>query len=116
MAQKLYVTLDELKQFGACKPRLNKLMKRIEFDKAEEVRIPIELILDVNGPWDAMWAITRLRWDGGFVGCDQCIISQKEYRSLAGEHCPDWRSPFGSKAMVKAYTRRVRELIKGVKR
>ncbi len=56
MSQAAYVTVELLKKMNACPLRYRRLMRGVEFDDADEVRIPLRLILEVNGVQDWLWA------------------------------------------------------------
>lgn len=59
----IYVTLEELKSYEPCERGWRTLLKEIEYDKdypLANVIVPIELILDTNGPADANWALQLL--------------------------------------------------------
>ncbi len=57
---KAYVTLQELDDFGPCKSGYKKLRRKIEFEDAEEVRIPLLLVLETNGMSDLYWLVSML--------------------------------------------------------
>lgn len=61
MIRKAYVTLQELKDWNACRPRYRKLLRNIEYDKSwEEVMIPLSLIHEVNGGDDVYWVLESM--------------------------------------------------------
>ncbi len=78
----IYITKKELKKFDACREGYRKLMRNIEHEPAEEVRIPIKLIYQTNGTWDALWALEQL--------------------ALNVEECKDIKLPDEDKAWDKA--------------
>lgn len=60
MIRKAYVTLDELKKWGACRKGYRRLLRSIEYDKSwDEVMVPLALIYDLNSD-DGWWVLTTL--------------------------------------------------------
>ena len=71
----IYVTLAELREWGPCSRGMRKLLRGITYDKKcapEDVIIPLNVILNVNGPCDLGWVVDRMihnrlvKWGEGY--------------------------------------------------
>lgn len=96
MSQAFYITkaeVDKLVQGGLlCRERVNYFRRRVEWEDAEEVRIPLRQILDVNGPKDALHVLFVMVhiWIGSIPPdvVDQAHSIRTEVRRLRMEGIP----------------------------
>ncbi len=85
----LYITLAELKAMGPCVERYRHLMRNIEYDKSvpdSGVRIPVELIYEVNGSDDFEWTIILMRTTKGLRQLGLKILNSPEWDRYL--YCP----------------------------
>lgn len=79
----LFITLAELKAMGPCVERYHHLMRNIEYDEKvsdSKVRIPMELIYEINGSIDFTWAVSNMNLAPGLEELKSQVCASPEWQ------------------------------------
>lgn len=121
--RKIYITLAELQDARPCGRGYRQLMEGIEFDAtADEVIIPLDLILAVNGPDDALWAYYRVYLWGAvqrastYEETRKAIAAADDELDALWDKYPLTNNELGTWKEDLQERRVVREFLKGKKR